>query len=107
MCFPPSPVSVPYTLIAKRVEGVLSECQTAADMTIKVWHARTGKHEHTLSAHLAGVSDVDWAPDSLTLVSASDDKTIRVWDVLAVCPPLPLYCRLLCVCMCGVWGCGV
>lgn len=74
-------------------------------MTIKVWHARTGKHEHTLSAHLAGVSDVDWAPDSLTLVSASDDKTIRVWDVLAVCPPPPpLLPSVVYVC---VWRVGL
>jgi COMPASS component SWD3 len=36
---------------------------------------------------MAGVSDVDWAPDSLTLVSGSDDKTVRLWDVLAVAPP--------------------
>lgn len=58
---------------------------TAADMTIKVWHARTGEHEHTLEGHIAGVSDVDWAPDSLTLVSGSDDKTVRIWDALSVC----------------------
>lgn len=61
----------------------------AADRTIKVWHARSGKHEHTLEAHMAGVSDVDWAPDSLTLVSGSDDKTVRLWDVLAVRRPRP------------------
>jgi len=59
----------------------------AADKTIKVWHARTGQHEYTLEAHMAGVSDVDWAPDSLTLVSGSDDKTVRIWDVLSVCFP--------------------
>jgi COMPASS component SWD3 len=64
---------------------------TAADKTIKIWDARTGKHEHTLEAHMAGVSDVDWAPDSLTLVSGSDDKTVRLWDVHAVTrlPPPP------------------
>ena len=81
----------------------MSANQTAADKTIKVWDARTGKHEHTLSGHIAGVSDVDWAPDSLTLVSASDDKTMRVWDVLAVCPPslsLPVLLRM------SVWAPG-
>lgn len=41
---------------------------------------------------MAGVSDIDWSPDSLTLVSGSDDKTIRLWDVLAVrALPLPLH----------------
>jgi COMPASS component SWD3 len=69
--------------------GVAANGGVAADKTIKVWHARTGKHEHTLEAHMAGVSDLDWAPDSLTLVSGSDDKTVRLWDVLAVGPPQP------------------
>lgn len=33
---------------------------------------------------MAGISDIDWAPDSLTLVSGSDDKTLRLWDVASV-----------------------
>lgn len=53
----------------------------AADQTIKIWHAKNGKYEQTLEGHMAGISDIDWAPDSLTLVSGSDDKTIRLWDV--------------------------
>lgn len=35
---------------------------------------------HTLSGHLAGISTLSWSPDSRTLASGSDDKSIRLWD---------------------------
>lgn len=34
---------------------------------------------HTLSGHLAGISTLAWSPDSATLASGSDDKSIRLW----------------------------
>jgi WD40 repeat protein len=37
-----------------------------------------------LSGHTHGVSDVAWARDSRLLVSASDDKSVRVWDTETV-----------------------
>lgn len=56
----------------------------AADCTIKVWNAQTGTLVHTLEGHLAGVSTISWAPDSIVLASGSDDKSIRLWDVRTV-----------------------
>lgn len=63
----------------------------AADGTIKIWEAATGKHMRTLEGHLAGISTVAWSPDSNTLASGSDDKTIRLWDRASGKPyPAPL-----------------
>lgn len=31
-----------------------------------------------------GISDVSWSSDSKLLVSASDDKTLKIWDLATV-----------------------
>ncbi len=56
----------------------------AADATIKIWDAVSGKHMQTLEGHMAGVSTIAWSPDSKTLASGSDDKSIRLWDIHTV-----------------------
>lgn len=38
----------------------------------------------TFSGHSQGISDIAWSPDNAFIASASDDKTIRIWDVDAV-----------------------
>ncbi|KAL8647548.1 MAG: hypothetical protein Q9210_005494, partial [Variospora velana] len=63
----------------------------AADATIRIWSTPTGKHLQTLTGHLAGISTLAWSPDGRTLASGSDDKSIRLWDVVTGKPyPLPL-----------------
>lgn len=37
-----------------------------------------------LEAHLAGISTIAWGPDSETLASGSDDKSIRLWNTATV-----------------------
>jgi COMPASS component SWD3 len=56
----------------------------SADATIKIWDAETGRLEHTLEGHMAGISCIAWSPDSTILASGSDDKLIRLWDVVKV-----------------------
>ena len=40
---------------------------------------------------LQGLSDVAWSTDSKLLVSASDDKTLKIWDFATVSVLLVYY----------------
>ena len=56
----------------------------AADCTTKIWHAQDGRFEQTLEGHTLGISDISWSSDSKYICSASDDKTIKIWDISTV-----------------------
>ena len=46
-----------------------------------------GLYKHTCSnfeTFFQGISDVSWSSDSKLLVSASDDKTLKIWDFATV-----------------------
>lgn len=51
-----------------------------ADKVIKLWDVYTGQIMRTMEGHVEGISDIAWSNDGAYLASASDDKTIRIWD---------------------------
>ncbi|KAL8940970.1 MAG: hypothetical protein Q9211_002017 [Gyalolechia sp. 1 TL-2023] len=77
-CSFPSHVPL-YTPRAPNTEMYIS---AAADGTIRIWSLPAGKPLRTLLGHLAGISTLAWSPDSRTLASGSDDKSIRLWDAV-------------------------
>ena len=59
---------------------MLVTCST--DLTIKLWDtANDYKNVRTLHGHDHSISTVRFTQDGERLVSASRDKTIRVWEV--------------------------
>jgi WD40 repeat protein len=57
---------------------------TGADNVVKIWNPFTGVLIRNLSGHTAGNSDIAWSPDGVFLASASDDTSIRIWEVDSV-----------------------
>ncbi|KAL9541019.1 hypothetical protein MBANPS3_009350 [Mucor bainieri] len=52
----------------------------SADSTIKIWNFHTGEC-FTLGGHTKAVNHVSIQKDSTTLVSSSEDGSIRIWDL--------------------------
>lgn len=55
-----------------------------ADTVVKIWNPFTGVLIRNLNGHTAGNSDIAWSPDGVFLASASDDASLRIWDVDSV-----------------------
>jgi COMPASS component SWD3 len=59
--------------------------EKAADNVAKIWSPFSGELIRNLNGHTKGLSDIAWSPNSVYLATASDDHTIRIWDVDSVC----------------------
>ncbi|MCE9534160.1 MAG: WD40 repeat domain-containing protein [Planctomycetes bacterium] len=69
----------PVRSVAWSADGKL--IASAGGNDIHIWTADDGKLVHTLKGHTAAVNSVSIREDSKALVSGSDDRSIRVWDL--------------------------
>jgi len=53
---------------------------TSCDSMFCVWEKDTGTLLHRVSGHTDWVFDVKFAPNLLYLITASHDRTVRIWD---------------------------
>lgn len=68
--------------------NLLASCSD--DMTLKIWSMKQDTCLHDLQAHSKEIYTIKWSPTgpgtqnpnmNLTLVSASFDSTVRLWDI--------------------------
>lgn len=64
--------------------GCTDQCAfVAADLSLHLHSLPTFNLDRTFVSHTAGVSDVAFSADSTLLASASDDLTVRIWELAA------------------------
>ncbi|MDE0313890.1 MAG: hypothetical protein OXM61_03230, partial [Candidatus Poribacteria bacterium] len=57
-----------------------SKLAVASAIGIWIYNAQTGQELDLYTGHTAEVLSISFSPDGTTIVSGSDDKTIRLWD---------------------------
>ena len=60
-------------------DQILPHNQAECKYHIKIWNITTFEEELTLIGHTDSVISVSWSKDSSKLVSASDDRNLRMW----------------------------
>ncbi|GAB1220750.1 hypothetical protein ENUP19_0057G0084 [Entamoeba nuttalli] len=60
-------------------DGSLCVC-VSSDKSISVFDGKTGEMKYKKTEHKAGVYSVTWGNDSKTFITASADKTCKVWN---------------------------
>jgi WD40 repeat protein len=65
----------PDTTIIATGGGYLGE-----NSFLKIWDAKTGKLVANLKRHTRNVNCLTWSHDGKTLISGSDDESIRTWN---------------------------
>ena len=73
------------SVVDRKSYAVVSIMHPGNDKVVKIWSPYTGELIRNLNGHTKGLSDIAWSSDSVYLASASDDQTIRIWDVDSVC----------------------
>ena len=77
-------LAVRWNSSSKRSRLLTQPFSQAADNVAKIWSPFSGELSRNLNGHTKGLSDIAWSPDSVNLATASDDHTIRIWDVDSV-----------------------
>ncbi|MHC4205935.1 MAG: protein kinase domain-containing protein, partial [Planctomycetota bacterium] len=69
------------TLAVSKDGRILATSEGLNESAIRLWDAESGIEIGRMGGHRSWICDLHFHPDGKTLMSASADQTIRVWDV--------------------------
>ena len=69
------------TLLVFSPDGKILATGGGWDFSVHLWNVNTGALQKTLKAHTGEIRDIAFSSEGRTLVTASKDKTLRLWDV--------------------------
>jgi WD40 repeat protein len=70
-----------HRLLLRVLERRRARRAASADKTAKLWDAETGALQSTLEGHIGNVMCCAFSPYGERVVTASSDKTARLWSV--------------------------
>ncbi|PPQ85245.1 hypothetical protein CVT25_010018 [Psilocybe cyanescens] len=76
----PSPVNTVLS-IALSNDGTMIASSSSGEHIVRLWDVLTGDELRVLNGHIDWVRVVAFSGDAKQIVSGSDDKSVRVWDV--------------------------
>ena len=68
-------MSVQYSPSGKLIASGSKDC------SVRIWTANVNGDSHIIKSHIGTVRDVSFSFDESSLLSCSDDKIIKIWDV--------------------------
>ncbi|KAF1833960.1 periodic tryptophan protein 2 [Decorospora gaudefroyi] len=95
-----APSRLSFSSLAVDPSGEVVCAGSIDSFDIHIWSVQTGQLLDRLSGHEGPVSSLAFSPDGSALVSASWDRTVRVWNIFArtqTSEPLQLMADVLCV----------
>ena len=56
-------------------------CQSQKEGMVDIWNIDTGTLLHSLKGHAGDIYDAAFSPDESKLITASEDKSVKIWDL--------------------------
>jgi len=78
-------VSMVIIIIAYSVPRLINAVNETADYLMKVFDVMSGQLEYTLTGHKRPIFSLEYTMSGACIVSGSEDKSVRLWDIQKFC----------------------